>query len=48
MNKITSRSNPKIKQIRALKHRKQRDASGLFAVECLYHIGEAAAAEAPI
>ena len=48
MNKITSRSNPKIKQIRALKHRKQRDASGLFAVEGLYHIGEAAAAEAPI
>ena len=48
MNKITSRSNPKIKQIRALKHRKQRDASGLFVVEGLHHIGEAAAAAAPI
>ncbi|MCH7663995.1 MAG: RNA methyltransferase, partial [Chloroflexi bacterium] len=48
MNKITSPSNPKIKQIRALKQRKQRDASGLFAVEGLHHIGEAIAAEAPI
>lgn len=45
---ITSLSNPKIKQARALRQRKQRDATGLFLVEGLFHIGEALAAQAPI
>jgi TrmH family RNA methyltransferase len=45
---ITSHSNPKIKQARALRQRKQRDAAGLFLVEGLFHIGEALAAHAAL
>jgi TrmH family RNA methyltransferase len=45
---ITSHSNPRIKQARALRQRKQRDAAGLFLVEGLFHIGEALAARAAI
>jgi RNA methyltransferase, TrmH family len=45
---ITSSSNPKIKQARALRQRKQRDATGLFLVEGLFHLGEALAAHAAI
>ncbi len=45
---ITSHSNPKVKQARALRQRKQRDATGLFLVEGLFHIGEALAAHAAI
>jgi len=45
---IASHSNPKIKQARALRQRKQRDAAGLFLVEGLFHIGEALAARAAI
>lgn len=45
---ITSYSNPKIKQARALHQRKQRDETGLFLVEGLFHIGEALAAGAEI
>lgn len=45
---ITSSSNPKLKQARALRQRKQRAATGLFLVEGLFHIGEALAAHAPI
>jgi RNA methyltransferase, TrmH family len=45
---ITSPSNPKIKQARALHQRKQRDATGLFLVEGLFHIGEALAAQVAI
>ena len=45
---ITSHSNPKIKQTRALRQRKRRDATGLFLVEGLFHIGEALAAQAAI
>ncbi len=45
---ITSSSNPKIKQARALRQRKQRDTTGLFLVEGLFHIGEALAARATI
>ena len=45
---ITSPSNPKIKQARALRQRKQRDVTGLFLVEGLFHIGEALAAQAAI
>ena len=48
MTLISSHSNPKIKQARALRQRKQRDASGLFIVEGLFHIGEALAARATI
>jgi TrmH family RNA methyltransferase len=45
---IASHSNPKIKQARALRQRKQRDAAGRFLVEGLFHIGEALAAHAAI
>lgn len=45
---ITSHSNPRIKQARVLRQRKQRDATGLFLVEGLFHIGEALAAHAMI
>ena len=45
---IISHSNPKVKQARALRQRKQRDATGLFLVEGLFHIGEAMAARAAI
>lgn len=38
---ITSRSNPKIKQIRALQQRKARQETGLFLVEGIRHVGEA-------
>jgi TrmH family RNA methyltransferase len=38
---ITSRRNPKIKLARALRQRKHRDASGLFLVEGIHHVGEA-------
>jgi RNA methyltransferase, TrmH family len=41
MTVISSRSNPRIKQIRALKQRKNRQASGLFFVEGIRHVGEA-------
>jgi TrmH family RNA methyltransferase len=48
MPTITSHSNPKVKQARALRQRKQRDVTGLFLVEGLFHIGEALAAHAVI
>lgn len=41
MSLITSRTNPKIKEIRLLRQRKMRQASGLFLVEGLRHVGEA-------
>jgi TrmH family RNA methyltransferase len=41
MTVISSRSNPKIKQIRALRQRKNRQATGLFFVEGIRHVGEA-------
>ncbi len=41
MSQITSRQNPKIKQVRALRQRKQRDAQKLFVVEGIRHVGEA-------
>jgi TrmH family RNA methyltransferase len=41
MAAFTSASNPKIKQIRALRQRKGRDATGLFLVEGIRHVGEA-------
>jgi RNA methyltransferase, TrmH family len=41
---ITSLSNPSIKQARALRQKKARDESGLFLVEGILHVGEAAEA----
>jgi RNA methyltransferase, TrmH family len=38
---ITSRNNPKIKQIRALRERKARQESGLVLVEGIHPVGEA-------
>jgi TrmH family RNA methyltransferase len=43
---ITSRDNPKIKLVRALRQRKERDASGLFLVEGIHHVGEGVSASA--
>jgi TrmH family RNA methyltransferase len=41
MDLITSRQNSKIKQVRALRQRKQRQAQNLFVVEGIRHVGEA-------
>lgn len=41
---ITSPSNPLIKQARALRQKKTRQESGLFLVEGILHVGEAAEA----
>jgi TrmH family RNA methyltransferase len=38
---VTSRANPKIKQVRALRQRKERDATGLFIVEGITHVAAA-------
>jgi len=38
---ITSLSNPLVKKVRALRHRKARAASGLFLVEGIHHAGSA-------
>ncbi len=49
MTSISSRSNPKIKLIRALlQQRKERRATGLFVVEGIRHAGEAVQAGASI
>src|SRR5574341_829130 len=45
---LTSPSNPKIKQVRALRQRKRRDEAGLFVVEGIHHVGEAAASGAVV
>lgn len=45
---ITSRRNAKIKHVRALRHRKQRAAAGLFLVEGIRHVGDAVQAGADI
>src|SRR5512140_1807963 len=41
---IASSANPLIKQARALRQKKARDESGLFLVEGILHVGEAAEA----
>ncbi len=43
---ITSPSNPRIKQLRALSRRKEREATGLCVAEGIFHVGEALAAAA--
>jgi TrmH family RNA methyltransferase len=48
MTLLTSRQNPKIKQIRSLRRRKQRQAQGVFVVEGIWHVGEAVEAVAEI
>jgi len=48
MDWITSRSNPKIKQLRALSQRKARQEARLFLVEGIRHVGEAVEAGAKI
>lgn len=48
MDWITSRSNPKIKQLRALSQRKARQQARLFLVEGIRHVGEAVEAGANI
>ena len=45
---ITSRSNPRIKQARALRLRKARQETGLFLVEGIRHVGEAIEAGAGV
>jgi RNA methyltransferase, TrmH family len=45
---ITSKANPKIKQARALQTRKEREATGLFLVEGITHVGAAIDAGAAI
>jgi TrmH family RNA methyltransferase len=44
MSPFTSPSNPRIKQIRALAQRKQRQKTGLGVAEGIFHVGEALAA----
>lgn len=48
MTLLTSRQNPKIKQIRLLEKRKYRQQQGLFVVEGIRHVGEAVEAHAEI
>jgi TrmH family RNA methyltransferase len=48
MTLLTSRQNPKIKQIRALSSRKQRQEQGFFVVEGIRHVGEVIESGAPI
>jgi TrmH family RNA methyltransferase len=45
---ITSLANPQIKQIRALRQRKERQASGRYFIEGLRLVGEAVQLAAPI
>jgi RNA methyltransferase, TrmH family len=48
MDLISSRSNPKIKQARALRQRKARQEDEAFIVEGIRHVGEAVEANAQI
>ena len=48
MEKITSRSNPKIKSARALRQRKNRESNALFLVEGIHHVGAAIEADAAV
>jgi TrmH family RNA methyltransferase len=43
---ITSRDNPKIKQVRLLRQASERKQTGLLVVEGIHHVGEAAQASA--
>jgi TrmH family RNA methyltransferase len=48
MKTLTSRNNPRVKEVRLLHHRKERAASGLFVVEGIRHVGEAVQAGAEV
>lgn len=48
MTNVSSRQNPKIKQVRSLRNRKARKEQGLFLVEGIFHIGLAVENKAPI
>jgi TrmH family RNA methyltransferase len=48
MELISSHSNPKIKQARALQQRKARQEARLFLVEGIRHVGEAVEAKAAV
>ncbi len=48
MPTITSKSNAKLKEVRALKERKARAESGLFVVEGIRHVAEAVESGAPV
>jgi TrmH family RNA methyltransferase len=48
MTLITSPANPKIKLIRSLRQRKQREAAGLYLVEGIHPVGEAVQAGVPL
>jgi TrmH family RNA methyltransferase len=48
MELISSRNNPRIKQVRALRQRKGRQEARLFIVEGIRHVGEAVEAGAPL
>lgn len=45
---LTSRANSKLKLIRALRQRKERDATGLFSVEGIAHVAAALEVGAPL
>ncbi len=48
MPNLTNPRNPHVKQARKLQRRKERDATGLFVVEGIRHVGEAVAAGAEL
>lgn len=48
MELISSRSNPKVKFVRSLRQRKQREATGWFIVEGIHPVGEALEAGAQL
>ncbi len=48
MELISSRTNPKIRQVRALQQRKARQEARLFLVEGIRHVGEAVEAGAAV
>jgi TrmH family RNA methyltransferase len=48
MPPVTSKSNPRLKEVRALKQRKARAETGLFVVEGIRHVAEALEADAPV
>jgi TrmH family RNA methyltransferase len=49
MTTLLSRKNPRVKQVRQLLgQRRERDSTGLFAVEGIRHVGEAIAAHASV
>ena len=48
MTNLTSRNNPRIKQVRLLRQRKQRQQTGLFVVEGIRPVGEALQSGTPV